>query len=514
MNPFAPVPGRNQMKRTLLVFALIGFDVKFAAEAKPEPLDEKVPAILAAKQQKYGTPGMVATVIRDGKIVNTYASGYADRENQSPITADTLIPAASLTKLVTAVLVVRQAEQGRLELNKAANDYLPAPMQIAGNDGKPSRATLAQLLTHTSGLPVSWKPIASEGDPVQTLEEYLSQNLKAKFAPGERIVYANDAFSLAGYLAGRAEGERFAEHATRVLLQPLRMHASTFVSPWELKTEKLSRAYGSLMSPGALSVHNDVTAALPAGGLITTAPELARFALMLLNGGELDGALILKKESVESLFKIQARPYPESLTGFGLGFGVNETPGRVIAWWDGGLAGVANRMILHPASRSGVVLLSNQSDNAASSEAANAIFELMVPPAPAAAYTPSADELLRFSGKYRFYDLIDPRLWFLRYFIDLTIEPANGTLRYNSRFLRSGELLPLGSGRFRFVDSRLAGLEVLFDGNTVYMLELTARRIPFLSSAGMIATYALITLAAFLYLFYRLLRAGFRRIFA
>ncbi len=494
------------------MFFLAG-SVIAAAEA-PERFEDKVVEILNAKRQQYGTPGMVVTVIRNGIIAGTFVSGYADRENKKPIEPDTLIPAASLTKLLTAALVVRQAEQRRLQIDRPANEYLPRAMQIVGSDGKPSAATLMQLLSHSSGLPVSWKPIASEGDALQSLESYLSQNLKAVYAPGERIIYANDAFSLAGYIAAKAERESFAEHAAKVILRPLRMETSTFAAPWTMTSAKLSRAYGSLMAPGELSAHNDVTAALPAGGLVTTAPEFARFALMLLRGGTLDGAQILTQAGVAELFTIQARPYPDSKIGFGLGFGVNENPGRKIVWWDGGLAGVANRLILHPASQSGVVLLSNQSDNAASSEAANAIFDLLVPPPAATAYKPTPEELRRFAGTYRFYDVIDPHFWFFRYFVDLHIEPQNGTLRYSSRLLRSGELVPVGPGLFRFTGSRIAGIEAFFDGNTVYMLDLTARRIPVYQSAPVQGAAFLLAAVAFVYLAYRLVRGLLRGIFA
>jgi CubicO group peptidase (beta-lactamase class C family) len=168
------------MKRITILSAMLLANNVFAAGGELEMFEGKVGGILAAKRQSYGTPGMVVTIIRNGVIAGTFVSGYADRENQKPIEPDTLIPAASLTKLLTAVLVVRQAEQGRLQINHPANEYLPPRMQIMGSDGKTSTATLAQLLSHHSGLPVSWRPIASEGDALQSLENYLSQNLNAR----------------------------------------------------------------------------------------------------------------------------------------------------------------------------------------------------------------------------------------------------------------------------------------------------------------------------------------------
>lgn len=455
---------------------------------------------------------MVATIIRDGKISETIALGFADRENKRPMSADTQLPAASLTKLMTAALVMRQVEAGRLDLDKPVNSYLAPSFHVKSPQGTASPATLRQLLSHSSGLPTSWKGIASTGGTPQSLEKFLSRGQKAVVAPGERIIYANDAFSLAGYVAASAEKEDFAHHATRVFLQPLHMTVSNFESPWKLNSPNLSKAYGGLMGGNALGMHNDLTAALPAGGLITTAPDFARFALMLLQEGRFEGVTFLQPQSVAELFRVQARPHARSPMGFGLGFAVKEESGRSFAWWDGGLAGAAHRMILHVPSKTGVVLLSNLSENAASSEAANAIFDLLVPPAAHSTYKPAASELEKQVGNYRFYNSVDPSLWFLRYGIDLSLTVDGDTLRYKSRLLKEGRLRPLAPGIFRLEESMLAGADLFFDGDTVYIGHLSAQRIPFYASAVAIFTYAAIIALLLLYLLYRVVRSFVSRL--
>ena len=441
--------------KKLFIAALTAASPLFAAVS-----DAAITRILEEKRQAYGTPGIVVTLIENGKITRTIVSGFADRENNKPMRPETQLPAASLTKLMTAALVMRQVEAGRLDLDRPVNGYLPENFHITGSDGKASPATLRQLLSHSSGLPASWKGIASKGDKVLSLETYLSRGLKAIHKPGERNIYANDAFSLAGYVAAQAEKEEFAQHAILAFLQPLRMMASNFDSPWSIRSGNLARAYGGLMGGNAAGEHNDLSAALPAGGLITTAPDFARFALMLLKGGELEGIKYLKPASVAELFKTQAKPHANSPMGFGLGFGVKNEPGRTFVWWDGGISGAANRMILHPASQTGVVLLSNLSENAASAEAANAIFDLLVPPEVTETYQPTSEELNSVSGNYRFYSTVDPSLWFLRYGIDLELKPVAGALHYKSRLLKEGILKPLKPGVFRIDKSMLAGSDV------------------------------------------------------
>ena len=132
---------------------------------------EKIRGIMQAKMQRYGTPGMVATIIRNGKISETIVVGFADRENQKAMRAETQLPAASLTKLMTAALVMRQVEAGRLDLDKPVNSYLAPGFHVKSPQGGESPATLRQLLSHSSGLPTSWKGIASKGDNPQSLEK-------------------------------------------------------------------------------------------------------------------------------------------------------------------------------------------------------------------------------------------------------------------------------------------------------------------------------------------------------
>lgn len=471
----------------------------------------KIREIMAAKMQRYGTPGMVATIIRNGKISETIALGYADRENKILMRADTQLPAASLTKLMTAVLVMRQVEHGRLDLDKPVNSYLAASFHIKSPAGRESTATLRQLLSHSSGLPTSWKGIASKGDKPQDLDSYLSHGLRAVVSPGERIIYANDAFSLAGYVAAAAEKEKFSDHAMRVMVKPLHMNSSHFSSPWSSSSPNLAKAYGGLMGGTGLGAHNDVTAALPAGGLITTAPDFARFALMLLAGGKFEGITYLNERSVAELFKIQAKPNPRSSMGFGLGFAVKEEPGRRFVWWDGGLSGAAHRMILHPATKSGLVLLTNLSENAASSEAANQIFDLLVPPAPVADYKPSPGELEMYAGNYRFYNAVDPSLWFLRYGIDLALAVEGDTLRYKSRILKEGLLRPISPGIFRLDGSMLAGSDVFLDRDTIYLGHLSAVKIPFYKSGGAILLYAALAMVLVSLVIFRAVRFAIRR---
>lgn len=475
------------------------------------PLEERARKILEEQRNAYGTPGMTLAVIDNGQILFTTASGFRDREAALPMTAETQVPAASISKLFTAALVMRQVEQGKLALDTPVNSIFPESYWIRDANRKSVPATLRQLLSHSGGLSVSWAGIAQKGQTPLSLDELMSRGQTARHSPGTRIVYANDGFSLAGLAAARADNEEFSDHASRILLRPLSMRSSTWESPWKLKSSNFSAAYGGLMGGQDRTDHNDVSGTLPAGGLISTAGDLSNFALMLLNKGTFQNQRILKAESIEEMWTVQAKQHPDMTTGFGLGFGVREYRGHRIVWWDGGLAGAANRFLLVPDRRAAVIVLSNLSDNAASSIAANRILDLLLGPSQEEAFAPESEDLDRFAGRYRFYDSVDRTLWFLQYALDIQFEVREGSLHHQSRLTKSGRLIPVAKARFKLKGSMMDDSEVLFDGDNVYIGYLRATRVPAYASPVALCVYAALSLVLLVWGMFIGLRALWRR---
>ena len=464
-------------------------------------LEDDVRRIVDEERERGGTPAMCVVVVRGGQVLVELASGLADQEAGQAATLDAQFPAASVSKILTAVLVMRQVEEGRLELDKPVNTYLEPAFWVRNGAGEPAPSTLRQLLSHSSGLPVAWNGIIDWENPVPTMEEYLSRGQRTLYPPGERIVYANNGFALAGYVAAQAAGQPFSEYARRALFEPLGMSRSTFESPWQLEGS-LAAAYGDVFQGGWDRTHHaDTTAIAPAGALVTTAPDLARVALMLLGEGELDGVRVLRPESVAEMMRLQARVHPELDEGFGLGFAVRERPGRRMVWWDGSLHGAAARLALLPDADVGVVVLSNLANNDPTSVTGRRILEALMPPRSAAGYQPSAEELDRVAGLYRPLDFIDPEQWYLGYMVALEVERRGDTLVQSSRITGERRLLPIGPNRFRIRGSMFDDSTVLFDGDSMYMGFVNARRISAWQSPTALVLYTVLlalTLASLL----------------
>ncbi len=477
----------------------------------PAELEKRSLAILEEGLRRWGTPGASAAVIAPGRPPIFVVAGFADREKQVRMQPNTQLPAASISKLFTAAFVMQQTERGRFRIDVPVNSFVPVKYQIRDRDGRPVPATTRQLLSHSSGLPVAWGGLISKGSPVPSLREHLSRGQVALHSPGTHIAYANDGFSLAGFAAAGAEAGDFYAETKRTLLEPLEMRDSTWESPWTLSTGRLAAPYGGLLGGKDRSEHMDVTPTGPAGALISTAPDLANFAQMLLNGGSYRGRRILSSESIDTMWKIVARQDPEVGMGFGLGFAVAEGRGPKRVWWDGGLPGAAGRFLLVPSRGAAVIVLTNMSENATSSETANRIMDLLVPQAPPE-YTPKPEELEAFAGGYRFESSVDPKFWFFRYANNVSFEHRDGALWHDTFILKKNRLRPIAPGRFVVVGSMFDGAEVYFKGNRVVIGHVSAVRYPFYSSPTAILIYLSATLLSFVFVIFLGVRGIIRRV--
>jgi hypothetical protein len=322
------------------------------------------------------------------------------------------------------------------------------------------------------------------------MEEHLTDRLRIIHAPGERIVYANDAFALAGLLAARAAGMDFETLAQGSLLHPLGMANSSF-APGPALRERLAAAYGTMGGGDERSDHADVGAIAPAGSLVTTAGDLARFALLILAEGEVEGVPLLQPESVREMLRLQVRAHPEIEEGFGLAFGVREAPGRRTAWWDGSLPGAASRLIVLPDKGVGVVLLSNLAGNGPVNVLSRRIIDLLLGEETAPEARLGEAEIDRVTGTYRPIDMLDPEMPFLHLLVNIQVVWDGDGLEMRMPIVgEEATLRPLGPDRFRIEGGLLDGATALFDGDTLYAHMILARRVAPWETANAFFVYA------------------------
>lgn len=285
---------------------------------------------LQQQMEKSDLAGVTISVAnRDGTLW-AQGFGYADYAGRVPVDpATTLFRPASISKLFTALAVMQLVEEGKLALDQDVNGYLDFKIPATF----PEPVTLRQILTHTAGFEETYKYIFSPTvDLVRPLKDFLPATIPARiYHPGTVTSYSNWALELAGYIVERARGEAFHEVVRKRILEPLRMTRTTFAQPVPATLGTLSAGY-RIASARANSF--EFMSGYPAGGLTTTAEDMARFGRALLRGGELDGARIIQAETLQKMMTRTFDLHP-AVNGMGLGFIESSNNGRRI-WSHGG----------------------------------------------------------------------------------------------------------------------------------------------------------------------------------
>ena len=261
--------------------------------------------------------GGTFVVVKDGQILFAQGYGYADIKAKKPVVPDqTVFRPGSISKLFTWTSVMQLVEQGKLNLDADVNTYLD--FKVPEKFGKP--ITLRNIMTHTSGFEESVSELfmqkASQQYPIG---EYLQKHMPERiFPPGKVVAYSNYATTLAGYIVQRVSGEDFNDYVANHILKPLGMNHSTFkqLPPPDL-LKNMATGYKQASDPKP--VPYEIVEAAPAGALASTATDMARFMIAQLNGGEYNGARILKPETVKQMHTRNYTLAP-GLNGFDLGF--------------------------------------------------------------------------------------------------------------------------------------------------------------------------------------------------
>jgi len=332
----------------------------------PSPLDQFI--LKGMKEAKV--PGLAALTIKEGKIFWAGYYGWANIETKTPVTQDTLFQLASISKTVTACMIMQQVEQGKLKLDVDINTLLPFKVRNPMHADKP--ITLRQLLTHTSGIRDNWSVLENtwvkNGDFKKPLAESLPAYLveggeffsaKKSFygwAPGIKDQYCNVAVALAAYVAEAKLKTPFETLCQQGLFKPLGMAGTAFLLT-SIDPKKVAMPYAYRKKMGsfkALGHHGYLD--FPAGTLRATAPHLARFLLMFMGEGKLGEVRVLKTPTVESMKKIQ---FPKIDKKQGLAWYYDRIAGKQMIGHDGGDPGVATKMFCDPGKGTGIIVLMN-----------------------------------------------------------------------------------------------------------------------------------------------------------
>jgi len=302
-------------------------------------------------------PGAVTLLARHGRIVSYNSYGEADPDRHLPMNRDAIFRIYSQTKVVTAVAMMMLFEEGRWHFDDPVTKFLPelkslrvftalnadGSLQLA-DVSRP--ATLRELLTHSAGFgyglnddnPVDQAYQKSQFLHAPNSTEAVERIAKLPLAsqPGLHWHYSA-AVDLQGYIVERISGLSLGDFMQQRIFAPLRMVDTAFYVPGAKRTRFVSlKAHDpkthTLIEPSGplmFDYSKPPGAASGGAGLVSTATDYLRFAQMLLNGGQLDGARILAPATVKLLSSnlladdIRAKSDESFSEHTGTGFGVN-----------------------------------------------------------------------------------------------------------------------------------------------------------------------------------------------
>jgi len=259
--------------------------------------------------------GATIAIVKDGHLLFAKGYGYANVEKQQPVVADaTLFRPGSISKLFTWTAVMQLAEQKKVDLDRDVNAYLD--FKIPEAFGKP--ITLKNLLTHTPGFEEVIKDLFVDVSKPVDLGQYLKTHIPRRiYPPGTVSAYSNYGAALAGYIVQRVSGRPFDQYIDENIFKPLGMNHSTFDQP-------LPKSLAAQMSNGYRRASEgpqpfEIVGPAPAGSLSSTATDMARFMTAHLQGGQYDGARILRPETV-SLMHSRLHVLNPAANGMDYGF--------------------------------------------------------------------------------------------------------------------------------------------------------------------------------------------------
>jgi CubicO group peptidase (beta-lactamase class C family) len=335
-----------------------------AATRPPAQAFQGLDALIEKALADQKIPGATVGVVVGDQVVLLKGYGFADRDAKRPMTPDTLMPIASVTKQFTVGALGTLARQGKLDWDKPVRDYMP---DFRVNDDVATlRATPRDLVTHRIGLPRHdglWFGSTLTREQLYQRLQYLpfSRDIRTRFQ------YNNLMYMTAGLLGGRINGTSWEELVRGALFQPLGMKRSNFT----LKdlTSDPDHALGYQLDEKRNLIVDPFESAEtmgPTGSINSCARDMTSYLRMMLAGGTFGGQRVLQASDVASMMQpntpIGPQAFPEFGYGnYGMGLFVSTYRGLEYAAHGGNMPGAASAVVMIPKEKIGVVVLTNRS---------------------------------------------------------------------------------------------------------------------------------------------------------
>jgi len=338
-------------KINVILIAFLFASTLVISQNKADQIDD-----LISKYTEYGKFNGSALVARDGKIIFKKGYGMANMEWDIPNAPDTKHRLGSITKQFTAMLILQLANEGKIDLNKPVNAYLPDYSEVNGD-----KITTHHLLTHTAGIPnytAFPRFFQDESRNPYTPDEFVEKfaDSTLEFTPGEKFSYSNSGYFLLGVLVEKITAKSYEDVLQEKIFIPIGMNNSGFDHHDEIMKNRAT-GYEKNGNSYVNSAYLDMSIPYAAGSLYSTTEDL------LLWDQALYTDTLLPKKYMDLYFKPQIPAFGNSHYAYGWGVGksqIGKSKDSVATIGHGGGINGFNTLITRmPTDRTLVVLLNN-----------------------------------------------------------------------------------------------------------------------------------------------------------
>jgi CubicO group peptidase (beta-lactamase class C family) len=266
---------------------------------------------LQERMTHYKVPGVSIAFFSGGKILWSRAYGYANVAKMTPVTPETLFQAASISKPISTLAMLRLVQDGKLNLDEDVNVKLKS-WKVPDNEfTKDQKITLRRIVSHSAGLTVSGFAGYFPSEPLPTITQTLdgqqpanSKAVRVDTVPGSKWRYSGGGFTVMQLLLTDVTGKPFPDIIDEEVLRPIGMSHSAFVQPLPRSLKRsAATAYGSDGKPITGDFHTYPE--LAAAGLWTTPSDLARAAIEIQNDYAGTSTKLLSKDMAHQMLTHQ-----------------------------------------------------------------------------------------------------------------------------------------------------------------------------------------------------------------
>lgn len=321
--------------------------------------------VVLRELRETNTPGAAIAIARGGRVIYAKGFGISNMETGSPVTPDMLFRVGSITKMLTAAVLVSLSEEGKIALDAPVGDF------VEGLDTRLSRLTAHQLLSHSAGIIDYAHTCCAQDESALAAQVRAYRDADYFFTePGRIFSYSNPSYHIAGYIIQELTGKPYADAMDERLFRPLGMMRTTY-HPTVAMSFPLSQGHDAgagTAKPTIVRPFVNNVGDWPSGYAYTNVSDLARFAIAFMNGGRIDGKQVLSPSVIATLstayvdvpFSWDVPPGFFERARYGHGFFIQEHRGVHLLHHGGTINGFGAFVVMVPEHRLAVIIFANR----------------------------------------------------------------------------------------------------------------------------------------------------------